>query len=72
MSRRLRRRATARPQGPRGSDILLIFMLKALRKEKYGDVAHEVDDTAVRVLERIREMANSQRLKALGSGQGEE
>lgn len=43
----------ADPTGNRGSDILLMFKLKALYPEKYREAVVVVDDTAKRLLDRL-------------------
>ena len=44
----------ADPQGNRGSDILLMFKLKALYPERYRETITLVDDTAKDLLKRLR------------------
>ena len=55
---RLMHERLADPAGNRGSDVLLIFALKAVRREKYGDNG-QPDDEAAREL--IRELRALQR-----------
>ena len=49
------------PTGNRGSDVLLIFALKALRREKYGDNASADDETARELIRELRALQRRNR-----------
>ena len=49
------------PEGNRGSDILLIFLLKAAKPDKYRELAVPIDDTAKQVLGEWRKYARQLR-----------
>ena len=53
------------PTGNSGSDILLMFMLKALRPEKYREAMPVADDVAKDTLAELRKLRRSERQQAL-------
>ena len=48
------------PQGNRGSDVLLIFLLKGHWREKYGDATLPTQDAAKEFLSELRGMARKE------------
>ena len=54
----------ADPSGNRGSDILLIFALKAARRAKYSDGGAQDDSTARELIRELRALKRRRRLEA--------
>jgi hypothetical protein len=52
------------PAGNRGSDILLIFALKAARRAKYSDGGAQDDSTARELIRELRALKRRRRLEA--------
>ena len=51
----------ADPAGNRGSDVLLIFALKAVRREKYGDNGQPDDEAARELIKELRALQRRNR-----------